>query len=82
MLKNDSWVTLRRTKRQCGSPAMRGKRVCRIHGGKSTGPKTRAGKQRCAEAKTVHGRESRAIRARRSAKLAELRLLAKVLGIE
>ena len=52
---------------------MQGKRVCRTHGGASTGPKTIAGRQRCALAKTVHGRETRAIRAARDVKLRELR---------
>jgi hypothetical protein len=56
----------RRSKLQCKKPALKGKRVCGFHGGKSTGPKTAAGKQRCAEVKTVHGRETRAIRAQRS----------------
>ena len=58
---------------QCRKAAMRGKMVCRTHGGASTGPKTPEGRQRCAEAKTVHGRETRAIRAKRDAKLRELR---------
>lgn len=51
---------------------MRGKEVCRIHGGKSTGPKTEAGKAACSAAKTVHGRETRAKRAEYRAKMAEL----------
>ena len=68
-------ATSKRTKQQCGSVAMRGKQVCRVHGGRSTGPKTTEGKQRCADAKTVHGRETRAIRAERSRVLAELREL-------
>ena len=71
----------KRTKHQCGSPAMHGKRVCRIHGGKSTGPKSDAGRQRCAEAKTTNGWETRAIRAERRQKLAELKEWGKVLGI-
>jgi hypothetical protein len=54
---------------------MRGKNVCRTHGGKSTGPKTEQGLKRCAEAKTIHGRETREIRAERRRKLAELRRL-------
>ena len=37
------------------------------------GRKQLAGRQRCAAAKTVHGRETRAIRAARDAKLRELR---------
>ena len=56
----------RRSKLQCKKPALTGKRVCGFHGGKSTGPKTAEGRQRCAEVKTVHGRERRAIRAQRS----------------
>ena len=63
----------KRTKKQCRSPAMRGKRVCDIHGGKSTGPVTQAGRKRCASAKTVHGRETRDIRRKRSHGLARLR---------
>jgi len=48
------------------------KNVCRTHGGWSTGPKTEEGRQRCAEVKTVHGDETRAKRAERSRKSAEL----------
>jgi hypothetical protein len=44
-----------------------------FHGGKSTGPVTSFGKKRCAEAKTIHGRETRAIRTLRAEKLAELK---------
>jgi hypothetical protein len=40
-----------------------------------TGPKTAAGRVKCAEAKTVHGRETRAIRHERAEKLRELRHL-------
>jgi hypothetical protein len=36
------------------------------------GPKTKEGRARCAAAKTIHGRETRQIRAERTAKLAEL----------
>ena len=36
----------KRTKLQCGKPALKGKRVCQFHGGRSTGPKTEAGKAR------------------------------------
>lgn len=45
-----------RSKLQCGRTAMRGKRVCPIHGGKSTGPRTNNGKAHLATAalKTGH----------------------------
>ena len=58
---------------QCLKAAMRGKAVCRTHGGASTGPRTPRGRQKCAEVKMMHGRETRAIRAIRDEKLRELR---------
>jgi len=68
----------KRTKQQCRSPAIRGKRVCRIHGGRSTGPRTQQGRNRCGAARTIHGRETRGIRAKRQQALAELKLLERV----
>ena len=65
----------KRTKVQCQAPAMKGKTKCRFHGGKSTGPKTLAGRQRIADVKTIHGHETRQIRKERqeaSLRLAEL----------
>ena len=64
---------------QCLKAAMQGKRVCRLHGRASTWSKTTAGRQRCAAAKTVHGREIRAIRAARDVKLRELREMEQIL---
>jgi len=74
----------KRTKLQCGAPALKGKRVCKTHGGRSTGPKTEIGRQRCAEAKTIHGRETRKARTDRSlgsARLAVLEFVGFKLGI-
>ena len=65
----------KRTRLQCKAPALIGKLVCRNHGGLSTGPKTEQGRKRCAEAKTIHGRETREIRAAKSRKSAELHRL-------
>ena len=65
----------KRTKQQCRAPASKGKTKCRFHGGASTGPKTEAGRQRCAQAKTTHGRETRSIRAERSQAIARLQAL-------
>jgi hypothetical protein len=39
----------------CGAPAIQGKLRCRLHGGKSTGPRTAAGKARLRAARTSHG---------------------------
>jgi len=71
----------KRTHQQCRAPAMRGKKVCKFHGGMSTGPKTDEGRAACAAAKAVHGRETRRIRAERSRKLRELKALGKLLGV-
>jgi hypothetical protein len=40
----------------CQAPAMRAKRRCRMHGGRSTGPRTLAGLARLRAAATRHGR--------------------------
>lgn len=39
---------------QCRQPAMANGR-CRLHGGKSTGPKTQEGLLRLKQARTIHG---------------------------
>ena len=54
---------------------MRGKRVCKTHGGRSTGPKTQAGRHRCADARTIHGNETRQARTERSLGVARLAVL-------
>ena len=65
----------KRTKQQCRAPAMKGKRVCKTHGGKSTGPKTQAGRQCCADARTIHGNETRQARTDRAEAMCRLRAL-------
>jgi hypothetical protein len=45
----------KRSGEQCKKPAMRGKAVCDFHGGRSTGPKTQAGKDRHRAAVTKTG---------------------------
>lgn len=62
----------KRTKLQCGAPSEKGKKVCRFHGARSTGAKTKEGRLRIAQSKTQHGNETRQARAERSAKSAEL----------
>jgi hypothetical protein len=42
---------------------------------RSSGPKTEVGRQRCAEAKTIHGRETREARTERSSASARLAVL-------
>ena len=68
----------KRSKLQCGKAALKGKSVCMFHGGKSTGPVTELGRQRCAAAKTIHGFETRAKREYRAKKFDEMRQLSKL----
>ena len=65
----------KRSKQQCRKAAIRGKQVCRLHGGASTGPRTGQGRKRCAAAKTVHGWETRELRKKRAEKFREMKLL-------
>jgi hypothetical protein len=65
----------KRTRNQCGAPAMAGKFVCATHGGRSTGPRTAEGRARCAAAKTIHGHDTRQTRRELSARLTHLRAL-------
>jgi hypothetical protein len=69
----------KRTKQQCSAPAERGKKVCRFHRARSTGPKTEVGRLHIAHGKTQHGNETRQARARRSAKSAEMASLEAIL---
>ncbi len=55
-------ATSKRTKLQCGAPAMRGKSKCWAHGGKSTGFRTEEGKQRIIAANLKHGDYTKAKR--------------------
>jgi hypothetical protein len=74
----------KRTKQQCRNPAIKGKTKCKHHGGLSTGSKTPEGKTRQIAANTKHGNETRAIREKRSAKIAELyelEMLGRELGL-
>ena len=76
----------KRTGQQCGRPALKSSKTqkCQFHGGRSTGPKTDAGRQRIADAQTTHGRETNAarqLRSRGSLRLAQLEDAMHVLGM-
>jgi len=71
----------KRTRLQCGAPAIRGKSKCRSHGGLSTGPRTAEGLARCAQVKTIHGHETREKRERSKEVMAQIRLYAAILGL-
>ena len=57
----------------CQNPAIKGRSRCKLHGGRSTGPRTPEGKARAAAAHTKHGRRSKAHVARVREINAELR---------
>ena len=44
----------------CQNPAIKGRTRCKLHGGKSTGPRTPEGKALSIAAHTKHGRRSKA----------------------
>ena len=71
----------KRTRLQCGGPAMQGKTKCRTHGGLSTGPRTNQGKLRCAQAKTISGNDTRQDRQVHRLAMKRLRLYAQILGV-
>lgn len=59
-----------RSGKQCGNYAVKGKRVCKLHGGYSTGPRTAEGLERIKKARIIHGRYSaEAIKDRQEFKL-------------
>lgn len=64
-----------RTKLQCAKPALRGKAVCGHHGGLSTGPRSKEGKDRIRAAHWKHGDETLEAKAERSAKSLMFRYL-------
>ena len=74
----------KRTLQQCRAPAERGRRICRFHGARSSGPKTAEGKLRAKQARTIHGNSTRAARLELSQELLEiqrLRVLAYLCGL-
>jgi len=75
---NQCQATSKRSRQRCKAPAMKDKAVCRTHGGRSTGPKTETGRQRCSKSRTVHGRETREARSERSLALARMAVLEEV----
>lgn len=72
----------KRTKEQCKAPAIRGKSKCKFHGGLSTGPRSQAGRNRCAQAKLVHGRETKEMRQNHRDVMVQLKLYAQILGVQ
>ena len=74
-------ATAKHSRVQCKKAALQGKNVCRTHGGASTGPKTEQGRQRCAEAKTLHGMQTRAKRKQNAISATKL-LLLRDLGVK
>ena len=69
------------SKDQCRNPAMQGKTKCRTHGGASTGPKTKAGKDAIRQAHFKHGEQTLEAKAARSAKDAEMQSLEDIMHV-
>ena len=76
----------KRTGQQCGRPANKTSKTqkCQFHGGRSTGPRTTAGKARVIAAHLRHGQETlhaKADRSKQSALLLQLEDATRVLGM-
>lgn len=65
----------KRSGQQCKKPALRGRRVCQIHGGRSRGPQTAEGKANSAAANLKSGEFSKAAAARNDRSCALLAIL-------
>jgi len=66
------------TGQRCAAIALLGKRTCARHGALSTGPKTQEGRQRCAQARMIHGQQTASMRTERSLASARLSVLESV----
>jgi hypothetical protein len=75
--------TSRRTKLQCGAPALKSSKTnkCKFHGGASTGPKTTEGRQRISASLLVHGNETNALRNAQRLKAVEFRQLEDIMAL-
>jgi hypothetical protein len=62
----------KRTQLQCGAPALKNKRVCAFHGGRSCGPRTEQGKVNSAAANLKHGKYTKLTQTKHSAASAQL----------
>ncbi len=71
----------KRSQLQCQKAACVGKRVCHIHGGRSTGAKSEAGKQRSRKANWIHGARSAEAMLKVSKDAARIRELADALRV-
>ena len=74
-------ATAKHSRVQCKKAALRGKNVCRTHGGASTGPRTEQGRAKCAEARIIHGNSTREKRKQNAASATKL-LLLRDLGVK
>lgn len=72
---NQCQAMSKRSRQRCKAPSMKGKAVCRTHGGLSAGPRTEAGKLRVRTANLKHGLETREARTERSLASARLAVL-------
>ena len=64
------------------NPAIGSRTRCKLHGGKSTGPRTPEGKARSIAAHTKHGRRSKAHVEKVKAIIAEIRRITNQLKLE
>lgn len=59
---NQCTAKSKRSGTRCLAPAVKGKSVCRMHGGKSTGPRTEGGLLRSRRARLIHETQTQKVR--------------------
>lgn len=65
----------------CQRPALRGRKRCALHGGKSTGPTSVEGLERSRRANLKHGMRTREARAEQKRRVVELRQARRILAV-
>lgn len=82
--KHDAKQCNARSKRsgvQCKKAVCKGRDKCKFHGGKSTGPRTQAGRQRISEANWIHGHRTAKGQLKASQDAARIREIADALRV-
>ena len=75
---NQCTAKSKRSGTRCLAPAVKGKSVCRMHGGKSTGPRTKEGLLRSRRARATHGTQTREVRLEHKKAMIAIRALEEI----
>ena len=74
---NQCTAKSKRSGARCLAPAVKGKSVCKMHGGKSTGPRSEEGLLRSGRSRLTHGTQTRRVRLEHKKAMLAIRALEK-----